>query len=37
MRSVGVFGALLYFAGGIVLIFATSVEHLIVSFGIMQG
>lgn len=37
MRSVGIFGGLVYFAGGIMTIFVTSVEHLIVSFGVLQG
>lgn len=37
MRSVGVFGALVYFAGGFMTIFITSVEQLVISFGILQG
>ncbi|XP_055300651.1 monocarboxylate transporter 14-like [Sitodiplosis mosellana] len=37
MRSVGVFGSLVYFAGSLMTIFVTSVEHLIVSFGVLQG
>lgn len=37
MRSVGVFGGLVFFAGSLMTIFVTSVEHLIVSFGVLQG
>lgn len=37
MRSVGVFGGFVYFTGSFLTIFATSVEHLIVSFGVLQG
>lgn len=37
IRSVGVFGAILYFAGSLMVIFVTSVEMLLVSFGLLQG
>lgn len=37
VRSVGIFGAVIYVLGGFMSIFATSVEHLIVSFGVLSG
>lgn len=37
IRSVGICGAILYSIGSFLTIFVTSVEHLIISFGIMQG
>lgn len=37
IRTVGLFGAVLYFAGSLMTIFVTSIDHLIVSFGIFQG
>lgn len=37
MRSIGVFGACLYFLGSFMTIFVTSVEHLVISFGVLQG
>ncbi|XP_055300044.1 monocarboxylate transporter 14-like [Sitodiplosis mosellana] len=37
MRNIGLFGAALLFLGSLMTAFATSVEHLIVSFGIMEG
>lgn len=37
MRSVGVFGGCIYFFGSLMTIFVTSVEQLIVSFGVLQG
>lgn len=37
MRSIGVFGACIYILGSLMTIFVTSVEHLIVSFGVLQG
>ena len=37
MRSVGVFGALIYFLGSVMSIFVISVEQLVVSFGVLQG
>lgn len=37
MRSVGVFGGTFYFLGSLMTVFATSVEHLIISYGVLQG
>lgn len=37
MRNVGVFGGVIYTLGSFMTIFATSVEHLVVSFGVLQG
>ncbi|XP_031623606.1 monocarboxylate transporter 7-like [Contarinia nasturtii] len=37
LRPVGLFGAVVYVAGSISVIFATSVTHLIISIGILQG
>lgn len=37
IRNIGLFGATIYFLGSLMVPFATSVEHLIVSFGIMGG
>lgn len=37
MRSVGLLGAVLYFLGSSINAFATSVEMLIISYGILQG
>lgn len=37
MRSVAIFGSVVYFLGSLMTVFATSVEHLIVSFGVLQG
>lgn len=37
LRSVGLIGAMIYFAGSLMVIFATSVEMLLISYGIMQG
>lgn len=37
IRNVGIFGSLIYFLGSFLTIFVTSVEQLIVSYGIMQG
>lgn len=37
VRSVGIFGAVVYVFGSVMSIFATSVEHLIVSFGVLSG
>lgn len=37
MRSVGILGSILYFVGSVMTIFATSVEMLIISLGILQG
>lgn len=37
IRSVGVFGAILYLTGGFMCIFVNSVEHIIVAFGVLQG
>lgn len=37
MRSVGIFGAAMYFLGSVMTAFVTSVEQLIVSYGVLQG
>lgn len=37
MRSVGVFGAIVYFLGNFLTIFTTSIEYLLVTYGLMQG
>ncbi|XP_031639658.1 monocarboxylate transporter 7-like [Contarinia nasturtii] len=37
MRSVGLIGATIFFAGSLLTAFATSVEHLVIFFGIMEG
>lgn len=37
MRNIGLFGAALFFLGSLMAAFASSVEHLIVAFGIMEG
>lgn len=37
MRSVGLFGALVYFIGSLMTIFVSSIEELIISFGVFQG
>ncbi|XP_031623601.1 monocarboxylate transporter 14-like [Contarinia nasturtii] len=37
MRSIGLFGAFVYFFGSLMTIFVYSVEQLIVSFGVLQG
>lgn len=37
LRPVGIFGAIIYFAGSVTTIFSTSVLHLIISMGILQG
>lgn len=36
-RSIGIFGAVIYTFGSFLTIFATSVEYLIISFGVLQG
>lgn len=37
MRSVGLLGATIFFVGSFMTTFATSVEYICVSFGIMEG
>lgn len=37
IRSVGVFGGVLYFLGSSMTIFATSVEQMIISYSVLQG
>lgn len=37
LRSVGIFGAILYTIGSFLSAFVTSVEHLIISFSVFQG
>lgn len=37
MRSVGVFGGIMYFFGSFLTIFVTSVDQLMISFSIFQG
>lgn len=37
MRTIGVIGGICYFLGGLMTVFATSVEHLLVAFGLFQG
>lgn len=37
IQTVGIFGGTLLFIGSFMSTFATSVEHLIVSFGVLQG
>ncbi|XP_055300591.1 uncharacterized protein LOC129567563 [Sitodiplosis mosellana] len=37
LRNIGVFGGTIYFVGGLMVVFATSVEHLLIAFGVFQG
>lgn len=37
MRSVGLFGAIIFFVGSLLCTFTTSIGTLICSFGILQG
>lgn len=37
LRAVGLFGSMFYFLGNLMIVFATSVEHLIISYGVLQG
>lgn len=37
LRIVGIFGAVIYFVGSLLTVFATSVTHLIITFGIFEG
>lgn len=37
MRSVGLFGAVIYMIGNFLTIFATSVQWMVISFGVLQG
>lgn len=37
MRSVGIFGAIIYFLGNFLTIFTTSIEYLLITYGLMQG
>lgn len=37
LRAVGVFGAVIFFIGSLLTVFATSVAHLIITFGILEG
>lgn len=37
MRSVGLFGAIIFFLGSLLCTFVTSIGTLIFSFGILQG
>lgn len=37
IRTVGVFGGTLYFLGSLLTIFVTSVEQLLITFGVFQG
>lgn len=37
MRSVGIFGGILYFVANFLTIFTTSITHLLITYGLMQG
>lgn len=37
LRNIGVFGGSMYFLGSLMTIFVTSVEHLLITFGVVQG
>lgn len=37
MRSVGTVGAVIYFLGHLLTVFATSVEMVMITFGLLQG
>lgn len=37
MRTIGVCGGIVYFLGSLMAVFATSVEHLLIAFGVLQG
>lgn len=37
IRTIGIFGGAMYFAGSLMTVFVTSVEQLIITFSIFQG
>lgn len=37
MRAIGIFGAIIFFVGSFLTAFATSVEHLVITFGVFEG